>query len=455
VLRIYNTLSRRKEPFEPLDPREVRMYVCGPTVYAPAHIGHGMSYVVFDVARRYLEYRGYGVRHVQNFTDVEDKIIRRARETGEPWDQLSARYARDFLRDMRLLNVLPAHEYPRASEVIEPIIRDIERLIEVGGAYPLDGDVYFRVRSATRYGKLSGRKLDELRAGARVEADERKEDPMDFALWKAAKPGEPSWDSPWGPGRPGWHIECTTMNRCALGDQIDLHGGGNDLIFPHHENEIAQTETLTGKEPFSRVWMHNGQLQMDEEKMSKSIGNVLSIPNLVERYGADAFRWFVLSSHYRRPLNFTPEAIESAATAVARVAAAARDDGGERGEGEPEGRRAAFEAAMDDDLNTPVALSVLVELSRDVNRARASGAHAGGAAALLRELAGVLGLALEERAVEGARDIGPFVDLLLEVRGQLRDARQYALADRIRDRLAELHVALEDTPEGVQWRLVR
>lgn len=452
MLRIYNTLSGAKEPFEPIDPSMVRMYVCGPTTYAPAHIGHALSYIVFDVVKRYLLYKGYRVRHVQNFTDIDDRIIQRSQREGEQWDRLAARYAEEFLQDMELLNVLPADIYPRASGVIPGIIRDVGRLIQQGTAYEADGDVYFRVLSDPEYGKLSHRRLGEMRAGARVDPDERKEHPMDFALWKAAKPGEPAWESPWGPGRPGWHIECTTMNLETLGEQIDIHGGGHDLIFPHHENEIAQTEQLTGKRPFARYWLHNGWLQMNGEKMSKSLGNVLSIPEVVEEYGPDAYRMFVLSSHYTRPLSFSTEALESARNAAERLRSALRAEAGGGAESEPEGSRAAFEAAMDDDFNTPQALAVLFDLAREANRLRSEGGDASGHAALVHELTRVLGLRLESTSGDHRGDIGPFVDLLVAVRSDLRAARQWQLADRVREGLSQLGVTIEDGPEGTTWR---
>ncbi|MGH2605650.1 MAG: cysteine--tRNA ligase, partial [Anaerolineales bacterium] len=311
ALQIYDTLSRQKRAFTPLEPGRVRMYVCGPTVYAPAHIGHAMSAVVFDVIRRWLEHRGYRVAHVMNYTDVEDKILNRARDLGVDPMELAENLIGDYDRHLRELNVLTAWQTPRASREIPAIVDMIERLVERGAAYPVDGDVYFRVARDEDYGKLSGRKLAEMQAGARIEVDARKEDPADFALWKAAKPGEPSWPSPWGPGRPGWHIECSAMNLRHLGEQIDIHGGGNDLIFPHHENEIAQTETLTGK-PFAAFWVHNGMLQFSDEKMSKSLGNVVTVEEFLRRHEGDALRMLVLNSGYRKPLTFREEAVAQA-----------------------------------------------------------------------------------------------------------------------------------------------
>ncbi len=434
------------------------MYVCGPTVYGATHIGHAMSYIVFDVVRRYLEYCGYRVRHVQNFTDVDDKIIRRAQEAGEQWDHLARRYAEEFLIDMNSLNVLPAHAYPRASEMIEQITADVARLIALGHAYELGGDVYFRVLSDSTYGQLSHRRLDEMHAGARVEVDQRKEHPMDFALWKSSKPGEPSWESPWGMGRPGWHIECTSMSRRTLGDQVDIHGGGNDLIFPHHENEIAQSEQLTGKRPFARYWMHNGFLQFGEggndteAKMARSVGNVIPISEVVRRFGADGYRLFVLASHYRRPLSVSDEAMSAAAIAAERLAVAAQGAPPSTDSGAYASHRAEFGDAMDDDFNTSRALAVLYELATEVNRLRTRGADADPAAALLRELGTALGLRLEP-PVPADLPIGA-AELIRE-REQHRSARQFAGADRLRAELLAMGVVVEDTAQGTKWHLDR
>jgi cysteinyl-tRNA synthetase len=461
-LMIYNTLTRHKEPFETIEPSRVRMYVCGPTVYDKAHVGHAMSSIVFDVVRRYLEYKGYQVMHVMNYTDVEDKVIRRAKELGMEPMPLAERYRREYDEHLRDLNVLPATICPRASQEIEQIIHMVERLAETGYAYAVDGDVYFRVTRAKDYGKLSGRHVEDMRAGYRLEVDERKEDAADFALWKSAKPDEPSWDSPWGKGRPGWHIECSAMNLHHLGDQIDIHGGGNDLIFPHHENEIAQTESLTGK-PFARYWMHNGMLQFKGEKMSKSLGNVVSVEQFLDEHEPDVLRMLILNSGYRGPLTFTESVVTQAERALERMRSALRpaspspDAASEIAEGlasQAEATRAGFEAAMDDDFNTSVALSHLFELVRAINQARDVGAGEEAlelARAALRELAGVLGLRL--RLVREARQgAGPFIDLLLWVRSELRQAEQWALADLIRDRLVELGVTLEDGKAGTTWR---
>ena len=460
-LVVYNTLTRRKEPFETLEPGRVRMYVCGPTVYDRAHVGHAMSAVVFDIIRRYLEYRGYQVRHVMNYTDVEDKIIKRAGERGVDPMALAQGYLEEYARHLKDLNVLPATEFPRASQEVGRIITMIEGLIAGGYAYALDGDVYFRVARDADYGRLSGRKPEDMRAGARLEIDVRKQDPADFALWKAAKPGEPAWDSPWGKGRPGWHIECSAMNLQYLGEQIDIHGGGNDLVFPHHENEIAQTESLTGK-PFARFWMHNGMLQLGGEKMSKSLGNLVTIDEFLSQHSGDAFRMLVLNASYRGPLTFTDDVVRQAESALDRLQAAfkpANPAGQSPAEADAalaaataEARR-RFEAAMDDDFNTSGALSHLFDLVRAINQARDAGVAEdplGNAQASLRQLAGVLGLRLADGASE-SQPAAPFIDLLLEVREEMRQAKHWAVADRIRDRLAELGVVIEDAKSGTTW----
>ncbi len=463
ALQVYNTLTRKKEPFETLVPGEVRMYVCGPTVYASAHVGHAMSAIVFDVIRRYLEYRGYRVLHVMNFTDVDDKIIIRARERGEDPLALAERYIAEFQEHIQALNILPATVYPRATREIEGMITVIQGLIKEGYAYPANGDVYFRVTKDSDYGKLSGRKLEEMQAGARVEIDEQKEHPMDFALWKAAKPGEPSWPSPWGPGRPGWHIECSVMNLHHLGEQIDIHGGGNDLIFPHHENEIAQTECYTGRSPFARYWLHNGMLQLGGEKMSKSLGNLVTIREYLAEHSADSLRMLILSSHYRAPLNFSDETIANAERSLERLRSALRPPIGSLESGaaadalraETARARTAFVNAMDDDFNTAGALAALYDLVRAINTARdagVGGAPFAEAQAVFRELTGALGLTLATKETK-AQEARPFIELLVKTRAELRKAKQYALADSIRAGLAELGITLEDGPQGTTWRV--
>jgi cysteinyl-tRNA synthetase len=437
------------------------MYVCGPTVYAQAHIGHAMSTVVFDVIRRFLEYRGYQVQHVMNYTDVEDKIIRRAAELGVSPEELAREHQRAFERHLQDLNIEMPSMRPQASQEIPTILEMIERLVRAGYAYPVEGDVYFRVARARDYGRLSGRRLDEMRAGARLDVDERKEDPADFALWKSAKPGEPSWPSPWGAGRPGWHIECSAMNLRYLGEQIDLHGGGNDLVFPHHENEIAQTESLTGK-PFARYWVHNGMLQLKGEKMSKSLGNLVTVEAFLAGHEADAFRMMVLNSQYRGPLTYTEEVADQAQAALerlrsglrpARPSGASPQAAGEALRGEAESARRRFVEAMEDDFNTPSALAALFDLVRAINQARDAGLTAEALAAgqaVLRELSGVLGLRLDLRRQVGG-DSAPYIQLLVEIRDELRKARQWELADRIRDRLAASGISIEDDPAGTRW----
>ncbi len=463
MLRIYNTLTRQKEEFQPLEPGVVKMYVCGPTVYADAHVGHAMSALVFDIVRRYLIYRGYDVRFVMNFTDVDDKIIQRARQSGIDPFALAEHYIQQFQEQLRALNVLPATIHPRATQTIPQIQQMIQGLIEKGYAYaPGNGDVYYRVTRKPDYGKLSGRKLEEMQAGARIEVGEQKEHPMDFALWKAAKPGEPAWDSPWGKGRPGWHIECSAMNLAYLGEQIDIHGGGNDLIFPHHENEIAQSEAYTGK-PFVRYWMHNGMLQLGGEKMSKSLGNLVTIEEFLKEHEGDVMRMLVLNSNYRAPLSFTPEAIEAAEKGLERLRSALRPaapaaagvavEVAEALKNQAEATRQAFEQAMDDDFNTAAALAALFELVRAINTARDQGAtqeQLQPAQEMLLRLAGVLGLRLEKK--KEAPDVLPFVELLIEVRNELRKQKLWALSDLIRDRLKALGILLEDTREGTTWR---
>lgn len=463
MLRIYNTLTRQKEEFQPLEPGVVKMYVCGPTVYADAHVGHAMSALVFDIIRRYLIYKGYEVRFVMNFTDVDDKIIRRAQELGVDPFVLAERYIHQFQEQLRALNVLPATAHPRATQTIPQIQQMIQGLIEKGYAYaPGNGDVYYRVTRKPDYGKLSGRKLEEMQAGARIEVGEQKEHPMDFALWKAAKPGEPAWDSPWGKGRPGWHIECSAMNLAYLGEQIDIHGGGNDLIFPHHENEIAQSEAYTGK-PFVRYWMHNGMLQLGGEKMSKSLGNLVTIEEFLAEHEGDVMRMIVLNGSYRAPLSFTPETIEAAEKGLERLRSALRpaapgaaglaSEAAEALNAQAEATRRAFEEAMDDDFNTSAALAALFDLVRAINTARDQGATQAQlqpAQDTLRELTGVLGLRLEEK--EGKADAVPFIELLIEVRNELRKQKLWTLSDLIRDRLKALGIQLEDTRDGTTWR---
>ena len=461
TIQIYNTLSRKKEVFETIEPGQVRMYVCGPTVYDKAHVGHAMSVLVFDVIRRHLEYRGYKVRQVMNYTDVDDKIILKANALNMDPFELAETYIEEFKKHIEDLNILPATVYPRATGEIDHIIQMVEGLIEKGHAYEAEGDVYFLVSSAEDYGKLSGRKLEDMQAGFRIEINERKETPMDFALWKASKPGEPSWDSPWGGGRPGWHIECSAMSYHHLGEQIDIHGGGNDLVFPHHENEIAQTECLTGKS-FARYWVHNGMLQLAGEKMSKSLGNLVSIDEFLAENEADVLRMMVLNSSYRSPLTFSDEAVDHAQRALERLRSALRpappdSHGAPTDELEKlvEATRQHFVERMDDDFNTAGALGHLFDFVRAINQARDAGVDDAGlepAQALLLELTGVLGLQLDKKTGPEGGEAPPFIDLLVEIRTELRAQKLWALSDQIRDRLAELGIILEDSKSGTTWR---
>ncbi len=463
MIRLYNTLTRKKEDFETLEPNLVKMYVCGVTVYNDAHVGHAMSALVFDIIRRYLEYRGYTVKHVMNYTDVDDKIINRANKLGEDPLKLSQRYIEDYANDLKNLNVLPATANPQVSKTMPLIIEFIQGLIQKEAAYAApNGDVYFSVISDPDYGKLSGRRLDDMQAGARIEVGEAKDHPMDFALWKAAKPGEISWDSPWGKGRPGWHIECSAMNLAELGEQIDVHGGGNDLIFPHHENEIAQSESYTGKQ-FARYWVHNGMLQLGGEKMSKSLGNIVSIKDFLKKRDADVMRMLVLMGSYRAPLIFNDETQDAAEKSLERLKAALRPaSASSKGlapeatsslTAQAESTQQSFIEAMDDDFNTPLALASLYELVKAINTARDSGAtgeQLQPAQAMLRELTAVLGLRLQEK--QGSSEQEAQVNALIEERNEARKQKQWARSDEIRDQLKAMGVTIEDTKEGTKWR---
>ena len=450
MIRIYNTLSAEKEELAPQD-NTVKMYVCGVTPYAPAHVGHAMSYILFDTVRRYLEHRGYGVQHVQNFTDIDDKIIDRAARLGIDPRELADRHIGDFFEEMDDLNIKRADLYPRATEELPKIIEVIQGLVDQDYAYAAQGDVYFRVRRDEDYGKLSHRTLDNMISGTRIEHGEKKQDPLDFALWKGAKEGEPSWPSPWGPGRPGWHIECSAMALRHLGDTIDIHGGGQDLVFPHHENEIAQSESFSGASPFVRIWMHNGLLQLGEEKMSKSVGNLVTVREALDKYSADALRLFVLSSYYRSPLTFTNEAVKAAERGAERLRNALTVSGSEGDVLDAEPYRQRLGKAMDDDFNTPQAIAALFDLARSINRAAGDGQSVGAAQSALRELAHIMGLTLAEPETGGG-DAGPFIELLIETRADLRKAKRFELADGIREGLQSLGIALEDGAEGTRWR---
>jgi cysteinyl-tRNA synthetase len=454
-MQLHDTLSNTRRELLPALAEDgvVRMYVCGVTPYSESHVGHALHAIVFDVLRRYLDWRGIPVKHVQNFTDIDDKLIDRANRLGVPMLELAEQNIDDYHRQLNQMNVLPAHVYPRVTEVVPQIISFIQGLIDKGFAYESGGDVYYKVRQfgAKAYGALSKRDIDDLLSGARVDPTELKSDPLDFALWKGAKPGEPSWDSPWGPGRPGWHIECSAMALHALGEQIDVHGGGADLIFPHHTNEIAQTEAYTGKSPFARIWMHNALLQLSGDKMSKSLGNLVTIAEALGQYGGDALRMFVISSHYRSPSSYTDDALDAAKSGVERLRNAAFSESGRGERLEPGDARQRFSEAMDDDLNTPRALAALFDLTRDINRVAAAGGDTADARALLRELCGVLGFTLSAPETS-SQEAAPFIDLLVAVRSELRAAKQWQLSDRVRDGLLELGIEIKDGPEGTTWK---
>jgi len=458
-MRLTNTLTRTEEELVPRDEGRVTLYVCGQTVQNVPHFGHARAAIVPDVLRRYLEWRGFDVLHVRNVTDIDDKIIDRAREEGTSAAVVAEKYTRISEREMDRLGVLPPHVMPRATGHVIEMIDLIERLIDRGHAYEGGGDVFFAVRSFPGYGKLSGRDVDELRAGARVDPDERKRDPADFVLWKAAKPGEPSWPSPWGPGRPGWHIECSAMARRYLGDGFDIHAGGTDLVFPHHENEIAQAEAATGR-TFARLWLHNGLLHVGSEKMSKSLGNFVTLADALDRYGPDVLRMFYLQVAYRSPVDLSEERLAEARAGLERWRAFLRGADGLEADGsgkdEAERVRERFVAAMEDDLSTPRAQAALFDAVTAGNQHLEAG-RAGQAAALrdvVRELAGVLGYTLATDA--GGADaalLDGLVRELLELRAEARAARDFATGDRIRDRLAALGVVVEDRPDGPRWHL--
>ncbi len=458
ALSVYNTLSKVKEPFQPLVGNQVRMYVCGMTVYDFCHIGHARVMVAFDVIARWLRQRGYELTYVRNITDIDDKIIRRAQENGEPFDALTERMIAAMHEDEARLSVLRPDIEPRATGHIAGMHAMIQTLIDKGFAYaPGNGDVYYRVGKFVGYGKLSRKKIEDLRIGARIEVDESKEDPLDFVLWKAAKPGEPSWESPWGSGRPGWHIECSVMSTCCLGETFDIHGGGPDLVFPHHENEIAQSEAATGK-PYAATWMHAGAVRVDGEKMSKSLGNFFTIREVLEKYHPEVVRFLLVSSHYRSPINYSEDNLKEAKGALERFYTALRGlPEVEASGGEAFAER--FAAAMDDDFNTPEAVAVLFEMAREVNRLREADLQAAAAlAAKLRELAGLLGvLQLEPDAFLQAGAAGKVdaaqVEALIQARLEARAAKNWAESDRIRDELTAMGVVLEDGKGGTTWRL--
>lgn len=462
-MKVYNTLTRKKEELVPITPGEIKMYACGPTVYNYIHIGNARPLCIFDILRRYLEYRGYNVKFVQNFTDIDDKIIRRANEEHVDFSEISERYIKEFWTDADGLNVRHATINPKATENIDAIIQIISTLIEKGYAYEARGDVYFSTEKFKDYGKLSHQPLEDLEAGARIMVGEVKREPMDFAVWKAAKPGEPAWDSPWGKGRPGWHIECSAMNWRYLGDTIDIHCGGQDLIFPHHENEIAQSECFTGK-PFAHYWMHNGYINVDNVKMSKSLGNFFTVRDVAEKYGYEPIRYLLISAQYRSPINYSTDIIEQCISALNRLytcrdsldfelknASDAEHDGDKAIIDGFDKYREQFISAMDDDLNTADAIASIFELVRDINTnvvgKTPSKALVEGAIAMFDELTGVLGLVYNRKTETLDSD----VEALIEARTNARKEKNWAEADRIRDQLKEMGIVLEDTAQGVKW----
>ena len=461
MLKIYNSLTRRKEPFLPLQTGKVSMYVCGMTVYDYCHLGHARVLVVFDLVARYLRAAGYELHYVRNVTDIDDKIIQRANDNDEPFTDLTQRFIDAMHEDSEALGVLPPDEEPRATTHMQQILDMIRVLLEKEYAYVgSNGDVYYDVSKFKSYGQLSGKHLEDLRAGARVEVEEAKDDPLDFVLWKMSKPGEPSWDSPWGPGRPGWHIECSAMSTHCLGNHFDIHGGGQDLQFPHHENEIAQSEAATG-EHFVNTWMHNGFVRIDDEKMSKSLGNFFTIREILDRYDAEVVRYFIVSSHYRSPLNYSDAALDNAHSALVRLYTALRGVTLTHEIAKGEQFRARFAEAMDDDFNTPLALSVLFDVARELNRLKSeSSPEAGPMAAFLMELASPLGLLTNdpEEFLQGrasAEDGLSDEDIrgLIAARHSARKNKNWAEADRIRDELQAAGIELEDTPaRGTTWR---
>ncbi len=460
-MKIFNTMTRRKEEFVPVDEKQVRIYACGPTVYNYIHIGNARPLCVFDVLRRYMQYRGYNVKFVQNFTDVDDKIINRANEEGLTFEEVSEKYIKEFWTDAHGLNFKDADVHPKATENIEEIIEIIKTLEEKGYAYAVDGDVYFRTLKFNGYGKLSHQPIEDLQSGARIAVGEKKEDPLDFALWKGAKEGEPYWDSPWGKGRPGWHIECSAMNRKYLGNTIDIHCGGQDLIFPHHENEIAQSEAANG-EPFAKYWMHNGYINVDNVKMSKSLGNFKTVREIADAYGYEVIRYFLISSHYRSPINYSLEIIEQCKSALERLYTcresldfAIKNAKDTDTDNELikliDSRKEQFITAMDDDLNTADGLSAIFELVKDINTKildkEVSKEVCEHAAEIFDELCGVLGILYNRKS----NDLDSEIEELIKQRQEARANKDWATADRIRDELKEKGIILKDTPQGVTW----
>lgn len=472
---IYNTLTRRKEEFKPREDNKVYIYVCGPTTYNYIHMGNARPLVFFDTVRRYFIHKGYEVYYIQNFTDIDDKIINRAREEGEDALALAARFIDEYYKDADALNVKRADVHPRVSEHMEDIVSMIQTLVEKGFAYVIEGNVYFDVSKFKDYGKLSGRSLEDMQAGARVEVDHRKINPMDFALWKAAKPGEPAWESPWGKGRPGWHIECSAMSLKYLGPEFDIHGGGYDLIFPHHENEIAQSEAATGK-TFARYWMHNGFITVNEEKMSKSLGNFFLVREVLDKFPPELVRFYLLSTHYRRPLDFDYDKLAASSRGLERIKTSIRllyealekgaGGGGETGmTARLEEIKEAFCSAMDDDFNTALAIGALFDLAREVNSRLREGTCSCGELEKAKELfhffndvlgifkTGGAGKLLLEKGTDKDNLSEKLIKLVLDIRQEARKNKDFKTADRIRDSLKEMGIIVEDTPQGPRWKI--
>lgn len=464
-MKLYNTMTRKKEEFSTLVPGEVKMYSCGPTVYNYFHIGNARPFIMFDILRRYLEYRGYKVTFVQNFTDVDDKIIKRAKDENISEKEVADKYIAEYFKDAEALNIRKADVHPRVTEHIKEIIGIIKRLEANGLTYNIGGDVYYNTENFLEYGKLSKQNLEELEAGSRVDASIIKKSPFDFVLWKSQKPGEPAWESPWGMGRPGWHIECSAMSMKYLGETIDIHSGGQDLIFPHHENEIAQSEGATGK-PFARYWMHNAFININNEKMSKSLNNFFTVRDIKEKFDLEVFRLFMLSAHYRSPVNFSSELLEQAKNALERLYNAKNnltylmEKVEEKPLSQEEGNfkktldeyRNSFKEAMDDDLNTADGLSVVFDMVRDINsnaKVDSSKEIVQASYDMLMELAGVLGLLYKKE-----EDLDTEVEKLIEERQKARKEKNWALSDKIRDDLKAKGIVLEDTPEGVKWKTI-
>ncbi len=466
MIKVYNTLNKKKEEFIPLTPGEVKMYVCGPTVYNFFHIGNGRTFIVFDTIRRYFEYRGFKVDFVQNFTDIDDKMIKKANEEGTTVKKIGDTYIKEYYQDADALNIERATVNPRATEFIGEIIKFVKGLVDKGYAYEVDGDVYFSTKKFEGYGKLSGQNIEDLQSGARISVDERKKDPMDFAIWKAQKPGEPAWNSPWGMGRPGWHIECSCMAKKLLGETIDIHAGGSDLKFPHHENEIAQSEALTG-EPFARYWLHSAFVNVNNEKMSKSLNNFFTAREILERYDADVIRFLMLSAHYRQQLNFSEDLLESAKASVERIYNAignlenlidevSREEMNEEEKAYLESLnkyKEKYIEKMDDDFNTADAITAIFDLIKDTNTnitIDSSKELAQKALELIRELGAPLGMF--QKSTKG--NLEEEIEALIAERQQARKDRDFALADKIRDELKDRGIVLEDTPQGVRWKMI-